>query len=418
MEGCEKIYSDLEFDADNYRRVGEMEWTPLPISEAEYQLAVEAIQRRARQIAGVEWHTIGDVPRNGGFFSAGMTINGVPYSSVKELDKFIGHEVSFYTFLTAAQNSRSVLYTENVALSPYHGMNCASYYGTVCSMAVNYALGFNVPYESSMYANLPFIQKVEKQNPSSVKVGDILWRKGHVVMVEDVVRDKDGSISRVDILESAGSYTKIRTYTLSSFTQRWKESSWVLYRYLDFKRILEQDEIPFLSSFRSDNYSVNYTSAICPNRGDRACYREGEDVVLNVLQFYNGVVIVQKDGCEFKRMRCSGKEDIVLSGLTAGKYVVILSEGQINCSFEVLQTTVLAKKVSSGILVSFESVNGLPESLTLCSSIGARKFIHEFTETERIDGGVIIPGDFYNIYVKVKFRGEFGRVSNEAIHIL
>lgn len=102
------------------------------------------MRKRAHQIADVFWTSLGNIPNLSGFFPSGGTFSGIPYSSVKELDKNVGQEVSFYTFLSAVANPRSVLYTERVCNNPYKGVNCATYYGSVCSMTVNYALGLIV----------------------------------------------------------------------------------------------------------------------------------------------------------------------------------------------------------------------------------------------------------------------------------
>lgn len=383
--------------------------------KSDYDLAIEAIKRRSHQIAEVQWYALSQIPRNIGFFPANTTVEGIPYSSVKELDKFVGHDVSFYTFLTAVQNPKSVLYTEDVGEAPYHGVNCAAYYGTVCSMTVNYALGLDAPFESGMYAHLPFIEKVEKQDPSSVKVGDILWMKGHVVMVEDVTYNKDKSIERVFILESSGSFTRIKRYSYNYFCKIWRQNSWVLYRYLDIERALKQDEIPFLSSLSQDNYSINYESAVCPSRGDRACYREGETVVLNMLKHCNGDLIIKQDGREITRFD-RPINDIILSSLQAGMYEVMV-DGQFACSFEVLQTDVTVNKVSDGLLVDFSSSNGLPESVIFCTITGARKLIYLISDEERSIGNILFEPMSRDLYVKVVFRGEYGRVTNSPINL-
>ncbi len=412
---CQIFDDEMQINAV-YRRADDSSWTPKAISEAEYQQAVEAIQRRAHQIAEVKWSPVGEVPRNGGItYPLGKSVSGIPYSSVKELDKFVGHEVSFYTFLTAVQNPKSVLYTENVAQSPYHGVNCAAYYGTVCSMSVNYALGLDAPYESSMYAKLPFFTKVADQSPEAVKVGDVLWKKGHVVMVEEV-NNTGGGVESVSILESNSGGTSIRKYSLAEFSNRWNSSSWVLYRYLDFARVLEQEDILFLSSLDKDNYTVRLNATLCPSRGDRACYREGEDVVINVLDQLDDTVYVRRDGQLVYKFDCES-DDLKLTGLTAGMYEVSLSDGRTICSFEVVQTEVSVRKVPGGIAIDYSSTNGIPESVSLCTPIGSRKYIHVFTDEEREYGRIIIPHNDSAEYLKVFFRGEYGRVSNRPTKI-
>ena len=405
----------MDFDGDDPLDFEEeMVWEPIPISDEEYQLAVEIIQRRAHQIAEVNWHTLLPIPRNSGFFPADTTIMGVPYSSVKEMDKFVGQEVSFYTFLSAVRNPRSVLYTEDVGEYPYKGTNCAAYYGTVCSMTVNYVLGLGAPYQSGMYADLPFIEKVKQQDPYGAKIGDILWKKGHVVLVEDIVYNDDGTISSVYILESMGSFTKIKRYSLSSFSKRWENSSWVLYRYLDFGRILLQEDIPFLSSTDSENYVITNISDICCNRGDRACYREGEDVFLNVFHQISGNIDLYKDGQFFASHVYKGS-DVLLSKLTAGKYEARFLES--STSFEIINTSVSAQKANDGIRVFFNSANGIPEYVVLCDIDGTRNRIHMITDSEKLAGRLWLHSDFRSINVKLFFRGEYGRVSNTPILI-
>lgn len=240
---------------------------------------------------------------------------------MKELDKFVGHEVSFYTFLTAVQNPKSVLYTEHVGNVPYNGINCAAYYGTVCSMSVNYALGLDYPFQSNMYSDLPFFEKVKQQDPYGAKIGDVLGRSGHVVLIEDIKYNNDGTISSVYILESLDSYTKIKRYSLDSFVKRWETSSWVLYRYLDFGRVIRQEEYPFLSSVSLDNYSVEYESAICAQRGDKSCYRQGEQVVINVLSPCSREFKLFRNGQVFSEGSFHDDE-IVFNDLPYGLYEV------------------------------------------------------------------------------------------------
>lgn len=394
-------------------------WHPIPIGPEEYSLAVETIQRRAHQISEVKWHTLGAVPKNERFFPKNMTVSGIPYSSVKELDKFVGHEVSFYTFLTAAKNPKSVLYTENVGLYPYNGENCATFYGTVCSMTVNYALGLNAPFDTSMYELLPFIERVSEQTPTSIKIGDILWKKGHVVLVEDIVYAGDGTIEKVFILESIGSYARIKDYTFQDFVARWESSSWVLYRYLDFGRVLLQEDIAFLSSTSIDNYSVDFDPQICTSRGDRACYREGDDILINILSSYDGTVSILKDGVVCFT-RNSDEKDFILSNLAPGQYSVELTDAidKPSTCFEIIETKVDVQRTDDGVIVKFGSLNGYPENVVLCTSTGGRTRIHILTASERDSGSVRLRTRVGCDYLKVFFRGEYGRVSNAPIRLV
>ena len=103
--------------------------------------------RKAKQLSNIQWTPLADIPANDGYvFANGTTYTGMPYSSVKECMKFVGKDVSFRTFMTAVHNPYSLLYTENVSAEnsqsgygfEYHGENCASYYGDVCSSLDGY----------------------------------------------------------------------------------------------------------------------------------------------------------------------------------------------------------------------------------------------------------------------------------------
>ena len=170
--------------------------------------AIAEMRKRAELIGSISWIPQCDVPKRNGIFPKGIEVKGIPYSSVKELDKFVGQEVSFYTFLTAVNNPKSVLYTENVGIQPYHGTNCAAYYGSVCSMAINYALGLNRPYETKMYGTLPFIKRVEQQDLEHAAPGDLIhFLYGHAILITDITKNSDGVVNTLQYLESTGSRT-------------------------------------------------------------------------------------------------------------------------------------------------------------------------------------------------------------------
>ena len=100
-----------------------------------YEAGVRNAIDKARLMAEIRWKALAPVPSTimtsyRWDYPQGGTYH-IPYSSVKELDMFVGRNVSFYTFLSAAANERSVLYTEDVSLAPYHGYNCGAFYGTV-----------------------------------------------------------------------------------------------------------------------------------------------------------------------------------------------------------------------------------------------------------------------------------------------
>ena len=81
--------SSVSLDADDssydntIRQSGpiDFDWTDSP--------GVKNVLRRASQLATIRWTPMGEVPFIGGFFSAGTTVIGIPYSSTKQINKYV-----------------------------------------------------------------------------------------------------------------------------------------------------------------------------------------------------------------------------------------------------------------------------------------------------------------------------------------
>lgn len=90
-------------------------------------------QDRIKQLAWVRWIPQENMISTGAnkdpyFFKKGRMRFGIPYSEASEYTKYVGQNVTPYTFLTAVHNKRSVMYTERIGSSPtskygisYHG---------------------------------------------------------------------------------------------------------------------------------------------------------------------------------------------------------------------------------------------------------------------------------------------------------
>lgn len=381
--------------------------------------ALSNLRKRAQQIAGVKWYTLGDIPRLGGVFAAGNTYSGIPYSSVKELNKYVGQDVSFYTFLSAVNNPRSVLYTERVNEYPYNGINCASYYGSVCSMTINYALGFDRPYQSRMYGSLPFIKRVADQNFRSIRSGDIVWKQGHVLLVIDVDRDEQGVIERIEILENRGYCAFIESYTLAEFERRWEGIEWVMYRNVELYKLADESGLYVIPE---DEYikNLSFNADLSLNRGDRVTYREGEEVIVNILSSDYSVLELYESGKLICRQHFYGAPDILFPDLPYGHYEARLCNGDkfsASVYFEILQTEVSVKVDRKVATINFRSDNAVPEYMIFCKEKGGIYFISDITPEERFKGvkTVKVSASVDEFYVKVFYRGNYGRVSNSMI---
>lgn len=406
--------SKIEIDIDSHISENTIDYPEAP--------SIKNVLKRAQQLSLISWTPIYDIPNNLGAFSAGIKVIGIPYSSVKELDKFVGLDVSFKTFMTAVHNPRSVMYTENISKSPYKGTNCATYYGTVCSSAIDYAFGLRVNYTSTMIDTLSLFQKAKIQKPDSIKVCDVLWSQGHEVMVYDIIRNtQDSSIESVSIFESAGIGTGIHHYSFDSFKERWEQYGWVIYKY-DFEVPVLYYPSPFVC-VEGESYSpVKYNDIVCPSRGDSAVYREGEKVTINILnKNYTDLTLYRND--VFVERRRASSFDELYEGLPYGLYSIIAADSNGNRSdviqFEIVDTNVVTEFLGEYIRVKYSSNQGKPIYISLCDDIGNRYLIRELTSEDVQIGEKIIniPSGVKRCYCKVFFATENGTATSVPIKI-
>ena len=371
---------------------------------------VAAMQARARQMANIQWRPLADIPNNTGRYEKQKTYVGVPYSSVKELDKFIGFDVSFTTFLSAVRNPRSVLYTENVGKAPYNGTNCAAYYGTVCSAAVNYALGLPIPYSVSMNRSIPGFQEIVLDDLKDLREGDVLANDGHEVMVYQLERNRDSTLRKVSYLESAGTKTRIESCSAAAFQSRWNKDGWTLFRYEYLDR---NTSIPWTASSVSPG-------AVCPDRGDACVYREGETVVIDILDGSVRDLEFFRNGESFDTKAVTGEKEL-FPDLPCGHYSVTASgeglpSGEIQ--FDIVDTAVSARVEGGTIVIDYASETGKPEYVSLCTVSGGRLIVPFLLDgASRGTVSTPFPAGVSSCYVKVGVSTPFGRVTNAPVYL-
>lgn len=380
--------------------------------------------KRAKQISQLQWVPLKNVPYNLGEYVPGKLVFGAPYSSVKEIGTYIGIDVTFHTFMTAVYNPRSVLYTERLNKPPYNGVNCATYYGTVCSAAVMYALGLSIPYSTSIFIKHHLFYKAEEQIPEAIKLCDLIWSKGHVVMVSGILRDNLGKIIAVFFLESGHTGTFIHKESFDKFLKRWHSEPHVIYKY---KNLAQNTYIPTPYVRLDDKLTsvIKYNDEICVNKGDKSCYRVGEKVIINILDLSYTHIELYKDDALFSVTPITDI-DAVYNNLDYGLYKTRLlrkvSNRRITYSdftfFEVIDTNT-SIELKDEILVSFSSNNAKPHYASLCDIHGHVAKYHEFISEEILEGYVKIPK--LNIskpyYCKVFFVGDYGRISSKPIEV-
>lgn len=379
---------------------------------------VRNVLRRASQLANITWTPILDVPGNAGAYPAGIEVLGIPYSSTKQIDKYVGLDVSFHTFMTAVHNPRSVLYTENLRNAPYYGSNCASYYGTVCSSAVAYALNLDVPFPSSYFPTLPGFYKVPDQNLESLVPGDVLQRPGHVFMIYKVDKNERGTVTNVSYFEAASRYARISTTSAISFKKRLEKDGYVAYRYDGIDDVDQYESSPYVAVGSESVSVVKYNDSLCPNRGDKSVYRVGEPVVINIFDSSYKSLIVK--GAEEYHITIGNENDLKLNNLLPGLYEAYLTDGERKS--ESVSFLVAAPKVNVennvGLHIVFSCKQGKPSYCVLCDKIGCFISIHVITAEEAERGYIDVePLDVSSYYCKVIFDTSYGTVINEPIRV-
>lgn len=165
-------------------------------------------------------NTVWQKPDSVKYFDKGVSVSGIPYSSVWREGLDVAWNILPCTFYSAANNPASVLYKQDCWDKVY---NAASYYGTVCSTTVTKALGYKYPYNTM---EIPIVM-YEKQdhNINNLEVGDILWTSGHVAGISKVLKNKNMEVVSVTVLEQASTNAFQKVITASEWNDYF-EAKW------------------------------------------------------------------------------------------------------------------------------------------------------------------------------------------------
>ena len=253
------------------------------------------------------------------YYSVGVQQTGAPYSNVSGENGFLGRDVSFYTFLSALANPKSKLYTVDYRTEDEYSKK-ASYYGVVCSSAVEFIWGIPATYISSdIYNNrVPFISKKESQNIQDLRLYDALCKDGHIKIVSGIARDADGLVQQITVFESVSPLTRTTVYTPDELTANMTESSnnpYYVYSFDSASMYGEYSLPSYAEQTLSDIRSYTFPGALCTERGDKVTYPKGTDVVINILaEGYEELRLY--DGTTLKTtVTLAGTNDVTLSSL-------------------------------------------------------------------------------------------------------
>lgn len=255
-----------------------------------WSVGAENVLKRAKQLMDIEWTPVKPLPNSFKFvgpegkyyynahFSRWLPQKGVPYSSCRMVEKYVGWNISIETFLSALKNPNSVVYTRELKDQPGVGCNC--YYGLVCSMYVSYALQLPYRYACAFWTPLPTVHPVDMSSFDNIRLCDIvLDPTRHIGIVTDIERDVDGHIHYIEVCESVMPISTRTRFTAEEFRHYWLEDGYSMYRY-DLVDEVTYEPDPFV--YVEGDPIVprpEINTALMLDFGNKANYRIGDEPV-------------------------------------------------------------------------------------------------------------------------------------------
>ena len=449
---------------------------------------------KSDSLINVKWTPKKPIPKrwnDGRTYPANVEVTGIPYGATYECDKAVGCDVSIETFVTAVNNVYSLLYTERVGTTKptanysawgneYHGIESDSgyagpYYANVCAEFVAYCLGIKEKFTTGFYPWLnsnEYVGKVLPNDSQSLRVGDIYYCDGHVALIKAIKRNNDNSVDQIIVSEQSSTASHETLYSYEEFNERIHNNESSRAPVCIFRNISLQRNNDMHKSI-SDDYI--YNDDICTFAGDKACFREGELIVLNYglkgkfindewvstydnkwthIELYKNDSLIntyaistpQTDGIPEDHVGHAYK---LPSNLTYGRYKArvvkksgtAITESSDYTYFDIIKTDITVEgevktsyiKLSNTLKISWGQSNGTPTSLKITGSNNSRiKAIYIFSDEEISNKSINVPLDWIinqsiergseislntGYGLRVYFKTDFGRVTNESIKV-
>ena len=358
---------------------------------------VQNVIDRAYLLTDVEWTPLKNVPGLKGsgkliVFEAGVTYKGIPYSGVTYNDCYVGLNVSLESFVTALENPKSVLYTENLQST---NSKAATYFGTVCSKFAQYALDVPGSYNTNNVANIPGMETVAlpgEYTVDQIKLGDVVLNvEKHTTVCTDIIYDADGNVAYIEISEATYPVVRRKLWNPEEFYEHFATYRLCRYRYIE-------------NTPPAPDMNVRDEYALMPRMGDKYNYKQGttkgvvdvlEDGYYKAVTLRDGVIINEKvlNGSKYFTFDCKvpgyiemylEKEDgtrsesvyacVVRSSVEVTDSSKIF-EGKLSVNFSGSSGTPLYVQVGNAHII-FCSIEGLAETAELSFSYANVKSHH------------------------------------------
>lgn len=356
-----------------YYRIGQIpEGDEYVTHEIPTSTVMTKVVRRARQLTDIVWQPRVDVPRfcmmNGSsinfldWFKSGEWYRGIPYSGSGEDDAYygrinpnsdagkwgyhmmyVGLEISPETFVTAARYPNSIFSERVNQTQPNYD---SSPYGIVCNGFVHFCLGLTPPtWSLASFPNKPEVYKIADSVTSAylseIRLCDILWTSSHIMMVTDIERDANGTVTGVEISEATtiGNGTNnipagesklggkcVRVfYSADDFINVRGSYGYKVYRWKAFVDIVYTKSM-MVDTGNEGDYERIIDLPCIPYLGNKARYKAGyirnTKICIGATGFTT--LVVMKDGAEFGRFAIDGATEIETGFSAVGSYSAYL----------------------------------------------------------------------------------------------
>lgn len=364
----------------------------------------------SEHIKNIKWTPVGNMPKttNNARYTDPLAYfslteqTGVPYSSVRDQDKAVGMDVSVHTFMTAVRDPNSVLYTRRSIVS-----NATTYYGTVCSGMVNVAMGYNLDLTNYYLSESDMFETVPMQ---SIQIGDMIWVDGHCALILDVTKDDYGRINTVTVREEWRPLPRdVKYASWNAFMSA--RQGYIARRYKNLGAIPYNGVIPYVQNFDENETEIVYPD-VQTDHGDRAVFKVGEDVCINVINSagYDSIVVQMDDDVVYQT---TDIQSFVLENVQSGLHTVIASGDGVESvsTFFVVDCTG-SFDVETGI-VTFSSTNAVPVLVNVYDVPSDYKILCYpiiLSDQDRVTGQIDVSDyiDETHRYAKVTFKTDYG----------
>ncbi len=301
---------------------------------------VANVLKRAEEYANVEWMPIKAMPKTvscdvcnipekivPGHFPAWRPEKGLPYSSARFEEKYIGTDLFLPTFFSALANPKSVLYTRDLTGK---GPRMSSWFGIVCSGYASYCLQLPQRRPTALWDAYPDMEYIPLTSAQDVQLGDSMCshKAAHVVMITAIKRDETGKVVAVTVSESILPLVAVTEFPAKAFEKTWIPQGYNIYRRKNFEEVTYTPSrfVHVSGDPKVAPYVPNPTVLL--DYGDEANYKRGDNVELNVMEAgWDSLVIVNGEGKEVYRQTIFGPQVYTFRAGERGYYTAYCKKG-------------------------------------------------------------------------------------------